>query len=77
MNSETERQGMKPRWDPAKDPCSDCQTTVNVAIYRYSRIADTKHGEALVCCAVNLCPACARARALQEKQGGLKGKKWL
>lgn len=77
MNSETERQGMRPKWDPSKDPCSDCGTRVNVAMYNYSRIIQTKQGECLASCAVSLCPACARARAVKEKQGGLKGNPWL
>ena len=77
--SETERQGSKPEWTPSRDPCADCGTRFQVAVYKYkySRLADTPHGQALVCCATGLCPACARKRALKEKQGGLKGKPWL
>ena len=77
MNSETERQGTRPERTPSKDPCADCGTTFQVAVYKYSRMADTPHGKALLSCAVGLCPACARARAVKEKQGGLKGKPWL
>lgn len=77
IESETECQGMRPEWERSKDPCSGCGTRVNVAVYKYSRMADTPRGKAIVCCAVSLCPACARARAVKEKQGRLKGKPWL
>jgi len=77
VNSETERQGSRPTWTPSPDPCADCGTTDQVAVYKYARWADTPQGKALLSCAVGLCPPCARKRALAEKQGGLKGTPWM
>lgn len=77
MNSETERQGMRGDWERSKNPCSGCGTRLNVAVYKYSRMIQTDKGECLASCVTDLCPACARKRALKEKQGGLKGNPWL
>lgn len=77
MNSETERQGMRPNWEFSRDPCSVCKTRVNVAVYNYSSIIQTAQGECLASSAISLCPKCARAKAVKEKQGGLKGNAWL